>query len=59
MKDDSKNLSQVVALFILLLRVLPAILQIFKTAAARGAPRHDQQRDGWGLRRQRSIQGVC
>ena len=29
------------------------------TAAARGAPRHDQQRDGWGLRRQRSIQGVC
>ena len=33
--------------------------EISPTAAARGAPRHDQRRDGWGLRRQRSIQGVC
>jgi len=29
------------------------------TAAARGAPRHDQRRGGWGLRRQGSMQGVC
>jgi len=44
---------QIVQLFISLFLFLNI------TAAARGAPRHDQRRGGWGLRRQGSIQGVC